>query len=245
VEATSQAAASTAAPSDTPQPSATVLPSPTPSPEPIPANPVSLGVGLASLDTYLLKITTRVQSNDPSEFVETSMEVQQSHPQDAQVLSSISVTGSPETSSPERSESTSYQIGLETCSISDGEVEFNTLDPIEKEMASIFNRLMDVLPVIENPEYIGDETVNGIATHHFSFSLSGLGSQSGAVVTTNQGEYWLAVEGQYLVKYQFVIELSSTPEENIRQEYRLELQNVNQPLTISFPPECLAARGTQ
>ena len=30
------------------------------------------------------------------------------------------------------------------------------------------------------------------------FKVAGLGEKSGAVVNANQGEYWLAVDGQYL-----------------------------------------------
>jgi hypothetical protein len=225
-------------------PSPTPEPTPTPTPTPIPHRPVGLGEGLASLDTYHLVITTRSQSTDPGDRVETVMDLQQSHPQDAQVVKNISTTSSSESSTPESSESTSYQIGLETCSISDGEVEFDTLDPLEKEMASIFNRLMDMLAVVENPQYLGDETVNGIPAHHFSFSLGGLGSQSGAEATANLGEYWLAVDGQYLVKYAYLVELRTSPQDVNRQEYLLELKEANQPLTIAFPAECQAAQNS-
>lgn len=223
-------------------PAASPTPAPSPTPTPIPDRPVGISAGLASLDSYALSIMNRLQSNDPADFSETTIEIQQVRAQDAQVVHTSSLTGSAESSTPERSESFSYQIGLETCSLSEGEAEFNTLGALEKELASIFNRVIDFLPLVENPQYLGAETVNGIPSSHFTFQLSGLGSQSGADVTANQGEYWLAVDGQYLVKYSLVIELRTSPEQGMRQEYRLELTNANQPISITFPPACESAR---
>jgi hypothetical protein len=96
--------------------------------------------------------------------------------------------------------------------------------------------------VTGEPQYVAQETVNGVLSNHFTFILNGLGGQSGADVTANQGDYWLAVDGQYLVKYTLVVELRSSPEEVFRQEYRLELTGINQPLTIDFPAECIAVK---
>ena len=37
------------------------------------------------------------------------------------------------------------------------------------------------------------------------------GAESGSVVTVNQGEYWIAVDGQYLVAYSLHYQLRSGP----------------------------------
>jgi hypothetical protein len=57
------------------------------------------------------------------------------------------------------------------------------------------------------------------------------------------GEYWVALDGQYLVKYALVLEAATGPEgdpaaEIMHGEYSFELQETNQPVNISLPPEC-------
>jgi hypothetical protein len=69
-----------------------------------------------------------------------------------------------------------------------------------------------------------------------------LGVKSGAVVKANQGDYWLAVDGQYIVKYTLILETSmSADSEVFHEEISMELNQVNQPISISFPQSCLDA----
>ena len=124
----------------------------------------------------------------------------------------------------------------------DGEWDFSSLAPAEKEMISLNSAIMDFVPLIENPQFIGQEELNGVLVDHYSFQVSGLGSQSGAEVTANQGEYWMAVDGEYLVRYTLRVELRSDPETGYAQEYRLETGEINQPQAIAFPAECLQAK---
>jgi hypothetical protein len=72
--------------------------------------------------------------------------------------------------------------------------------------------------------------------------LSGLGVDSGAEVTENQGEYWIAQDGQYLVKYLLTVEEQSEPGKPIRFSVSIDLTSVNQPVDITLPAECLALK---
>ena len=108
-------------------------------------------------------------------------------------------------------------------------------------MQRLVTSMIGMTPVIDNPAFVAAETVNGIPTNHFSFQVSGLGAASGAVVNTNQGDYWLATDGQYIVKYILVIETSTSEAEVYHEEFSIVMDQVNQPVTISFPQGCLDA----
>ena len=84
--------------------------------------------------------------------------------------------------------------------------------------------------------------MNGIPSNHFTFKVSGLGVSSGAQVNANQGDYWLAVDGQFIVKYNLVLETSTDPLTDVlHEEISIDLTQVNQPIDISFPQACLDA----
>ena len=102
---------------------------------------------------------------------------------------------------------------------------------------------MDLTLYVEDPVLVGEEQVNGIQTRHYTFKVSGLGKKSGAEVTQSSGEYWSAVDGNYLVKYNLVLEMRNAPEDSsaakvIHSETSYELNMVNQPITIEMPAEC-------
>jgi hypothetical protein len=89
---------------------------------------------------------------------------------------------------------------------------------------------------------VAAETVNGISTNHFTFHVSGLGATSGTVVNINQGDYWLAVDGQYIVKYTLIIETSMAADaEVLHEEISIKMNQINQPISIAFPQRCLDA----
>ena len=91
-----------------------------------------------------------------------------------------------------------------------------------------------------------EETVNGIQSNHFTFKVSGLGAKSGAEVTANQGEYWLAVDGRYIFKYTLVLESRTVPlSEILHEEISIDLTDINNPIDISFPQSCINAKNAK
>ncbi len=143
---------------------------------------------------------------------------------------------------PDKTDSNVFQIGNDQCSGSADGWTWSTNTPAETEMSDLIKNMIGFTPLIDNPTFVAEETVNGIQSNHFSFKISGLGVKSGADVKTNQGDYWLAVDGQYIVKYTLVVETSmSANSEVLHEEISLDLNQVNQPVNIAFPQGCLDA----
>jgi len=109
-------------------------------------------------------------------------------------------------------------------------------------MQGLVTGMLGLTPLIDDPVFVAEETIHGIPSNHFSFQVSGLGASSGAVVNLNQGDYWLAIDGQYIVKYVLVVEMSMAAESEVmREEITIEMNQVNQPVSIAFPQACLDA----
>jgi hypothetical protein len=116
------------------------------------------------------------------------------------------------------------------------------MPPNQAEMLDIIASMLGITPLIDTPTFVAQETMNDIPSNHFTFKVSGLGVSSGAQVNANQGDYWLAVDGQYIVKYILVLETSLDPQTDVlHEEISIELTQVNQPISIAFPQSCLDA----
>jgi len=209
------------------------------SPTAIPSEPIGIQQGLASLNSYMFVMRIKALGPNPADWAESVIEEQYSLDQDARVRHITSSESSVEAPEIEVTDEYAYTIGLEQCSGMGEDWSFSSQTPIENELTSILGEMISIVPLIDDPEFVGSETVNGILTNHFVFTLSGLGVESGAEVIANQGEYWLAQDGQYIVKYSLELEMHASPEEVYRQETYFELTNINQPVSIAFPQACL------
>ena len=223
-----------------PQPAGTELP-PTPTGTP-PANPVSINDGLGSLNSYQMTVISKSIGPDPTQSTTINLETQHSKDTDAtHTHYSISVVKKGG-GDPNNSESDMYSIGNDQCSGSGKDWKWTSYSPDEVEIRGLIKSMIGMTPLIENPTFVAQETVNSIPSNHFTFKVSGLGVKSGAEVKTNQGDYWLAVDGQYIVKYTLVVETSTDPQTNlVHEEISIELNQINQPVAIAFPQTCLDA----
>lgn len=240
-------AGATSAPGETANapaaPEATATSAPSPTPTPVPNQPVSMFSGLASLDSY--QSTLRMFSSGPGAGATSETVNQTQYNRAAKATRSSIVSKSSSEDSPEIETSSQDQVSvdLETCTYEDGEWSYSKMEPQEKELLSIVTHLYDVLPVISSPVFIATETKNGIAANHFSFQVDTAGAESGTVAAVNEGEYWLAVDGQYLVAYSLRLELRSGPEGDAsakvnRLEIDYSLDSVNQAIEIQLPAGC-------
>jgi hypothetical protein len=240
---TAQAPANTS-PGNTPQGNP-IQPGNSSNPQPAgtpPSNPVSLNEGLSSLNSYQMTMNYKSTGPDPSESSSNLVEMQRSNDQDARYIhyttSSVKAGGG----DPSNSESNIYQIGNDECDGSGTDWTWTTQLPNQTEMNGLVQNMFTMTPLIDTPTFVAAETVNGIASNHFTFKISGLGAKSGAAVNANQGDYWLAVDGQYIVKYNLVLETSMGPSVDvIHEEFAMDLTQVNQPVNIAFPQTCLDA----
>ncbi|HEY5156402.1 MAG TPA: hypothetical protein VII93_00360 [Anaerolineales bacterium] len=234
---TPQAPGSTAqAPGNTPQGNGN-QPGGTP-----PANPVSINDGLGSLNSYQMTVIIKSIGPDPAQSSTTTVETQHSKDTDASYthlnMSVIAKGGG----DPNNTDSSIYRIGNDQCSGSGEDWTWTTMAPDQAEMLDIIKNMLGLTPLIDTPTFVAQETVNGVPSNHFTFKVSGLGVTSGAEVITNQGDYWLAVDGQYIVKYILVLETSMDPQTNLlHEEISIDLNQINQPINIAFPQACLDA----
>jgi hypothetical protein len=196
---------------------------------------------LASLNTYSLVIASNITGPTQADFSHTRFEIKKSNDQNAISMHYVVNQSSADDSQPSQSDSYTYSIGNAQCSGSDVDGwDYTTTTPQQTEMQALFTQMIDILPIIDAPTFVGSETMNGIMTNHFSFRISGLGLQSGAEVTSNQGDYWLAQDGQYIVKYSLVTETSdTTTQATLHMDLLIELTDINQPVNIVFPVGCV------
>ena len=218
---------------------------PTSTPKPVatpPANPVSINDGLASLNSYQMTVNYMSTGPDPSQSSAIVMKMQRSQDQDARYTQITQSTVKKGGGKPDTSESDTYQIGNDQCSGSGTDWTWTSMDANQTEMMELLKNMIGLTPLIDNPSFVAQETVNGIPSNHFTFKVEGLGAKSGAVVNVNQGDYWLAVDGQYIVKYTLELKTSMDPKTNVLDEQiSINLDQVNQPVSIAFPKVCLDA----
>jgi hypothetical protein len=223
------------------------LPTPTTPGTAVSSQPVSFQEGLASLNSYQLEIVT--ESTGPNQLAQSSNQITVRHAADANATQIQMQSFSRGEDNPEGSESMSqrFLVSYDSCQFSDGEWSYEALTPLERELADFSLTLTDLRLPIENPVLVGSETINGVAADHFTFRLTSLGQASGAQVQAADGEYWLAQDGRYLVKYVLTINMRTGPEgdpaaQAFQSTTRVELRDINQPIAITLPPECEALK---
>ena len=226
---------------------------PTQTPAPTPTrrapNPAMVGMrtGLASLNSYQTTLRTLVSGPEPADKNEISMITQVDSAKKASRtrMETREVNADNPKGSTDSNET--IAIGNQQCEITgQGASQKGKLTdqkPIEADLRGSLSGLLDVTLSAENPTFAGEETVNGIPTNHFTFKMTQLGKESGAVVRNNKGDYWLARDGQYLVKYTLALEAAtaaegSTQAQVFKADVSYELSNVNTPVTIAFPAFC-------
>jgi hypothetical protein len=221
-------------------PTATVKPT-TKAPNAI---PLPIRQGLTSLNTYRLKIhqvtngPTKDDKNDTTTLIEVNSKTNSTH---TRIESTASSAEDPK---PEKNVSDNYTVGNTTCEISGtsstptGKITQD--DPFTKDLTGTVTNLVDFSLYVENPVFVAEENLNGVAANHFTFKVTRLGKDSGAIVNQNSGEYWVAKDGQYLVKYVVILDISSDKAgtKMMHSETNLELSAINQPIDIAIPANC-------
>jgi len=161
---------------------------------------------------------------------------------------STSTQTGPDFEEPEITTQDLYGVDGETCQF-DGETwTYTEATDQQREVLDVGERLFDFTIVPDNPVEVGQETIAGISATHFSYTVSGFGSESGALVTANQMDYWVANDTGVLLKYTMVVESRSGPTsdpdaEVYRVEASAELISANLFVAIELPEGCLAEKA--
>jgi hypothetical protein len=208
------------------------------------SKPVGLQEGLGSLDSYQVILFLHASDSkgnltEVTETIERSVVDKNSH------TTTISKSFDPENDTEENdSTDETYVVGNASCSGSGEDWTYTEMTAQEKEMLDVYKGMIDVLPLIDNPQFVAEETINGIDTNHFTFQVSGIGDVSGSVATVNSGDYWLAKDGNYIVKYHLILEVQSAAEgtqesETSNIEASIDLNNINVPVSFTMPSTCV------
>jgi hypothetical protein len=230
-----------------PQASAPQVAAPTLAPSEPPSLPTSLQSTLASLDSYRFMLKYHKTGKKPADT--TIIEVTMDRDDKADAVHSIYTLQNPiklsdTEADTEPSTAEIWSSGDVTCTKdSDGKYESKEQKKTDTDNTKDLLDLLDIVPRIDNPEFVGAETVNGIASNHFRFKIANYMADSGWLVTRNEGEYWLAQDGQFIVKYSLYLDASSAPEASAKADIikvfiSEELQNINQPVNIKLPSGC-------
>ena len=212
----------------------------------IPSNPIGLRRGLSSLNGY--RLTIRSINNGPTSQNKNQVTIKEESGSDKKSshVQYETISSSPDNPQAKSSTSDRYTIGNHQCNFSsnNSKVAISDMDPMAKELMNTWYTLIEFVPMVNEPVFIGEEDVNGVRTNHFKFKANGLGVDSGAEVISSDGEYWLAQDGQYIVKYSVVIETRIGPagdantKGTMHSEFYIEVKDINQPITIAFPQTC-------
>jgi len=97
----------------------------------------------------------------------------------------------------------------------------------------------DIIGGLDNAHRVQpDERVNGILCRHYTFDET---SVAWAALARAEGEVWVAVDGDYVVKYVMQADgKNPATEDEGRIEWVYEVRGVNEPITIEPPPGCEA-----
>ncbi len=130
-----------------------------------------------------------------------------------------------------------------TCTFDGEEYTSDAPSPIGTDFGNILSGVFDIVIPDSGAQKVGDESVAGVAAEHYSFSIQGLGADSGWLVDANQGDVWVAKDGGYVLKYTVNVSMRSDAQstESYNVQLTLELTSVNQPVTIQVPAQCPAA----
>lgn len=212
-----------------------------------PMFPVSINQGLASLDSYRMTYATdMIDSTTQQETVTTLVMASDREADATYTRSETSVTGAemdPEASGGVQEQ---YSIGNQFCQVSDGLAELTTVSEAARVMMDLMSQAVSFNPVIEDPVFAGEGTVNGVPVRKYTFELRSLGATSDVEVSRSDGSYAIAVDGDYLVHYLLDLELRTGAEGEPEAQssilhLEVSLEDINQPVEIVFPAECQAA----
>ncbi len=198
--------------------------------------------GLSSLDSYEWKVSTvsvGPGAADRSEENGNGASDSQANLRYQKMASNSTSADDPAGS---QSVTETWRTADMTCTFDGEEYTSDAANPFVSDMGTVLAGVFDIVIPQGNAKNVGSETIAGVAADHYTFTIQGLGAESGAQVEANSGEVWVAKDGGYLLKYQVTASLRSdaASSEVSSLTLTLELTSVNQPVNIQVPAACPA-----
>jgi hypothetical protein len=208
--------------------------------------PVPINQGLASLNSYRMSYTNDVYDSVPDQRSVTTFVVARDKEADAAYNSTESQVTTEDYQVQSTTLQEQYVIGNQVCILQDGVATVNFMSDSAQELTGLMSQGFTYNPLIENPEFIGEDMVNGVPVRLYEFEVTSVSATSEAEVGRAEGSYALADDGDYLVNYRLDMELRTGPEDDPAAEYSvsffdLSLEGINEPQEIVFPETCETA----
>jgi hypothetical protein len=205
---------------------------------------VPLREGLASFDAYVFAFSVITSGPSSDARTESINQVEYDRETDSRLTISDTTQTGPDFDEPSVTTQRIRTVGNITCTFDGEEWAYSEVTDQEREMSQLAERLIDFVPVIENPVEIGRGEFAGIPAIHYTFSPSGLGQTSGAVTEVTTAEYWVSIDGAVLLFYRLVASSRNGPTndpstETFTLEMNAELVDTIGPGVIELPDKCL------
>ena len=218
--------------------------------EQVAARPLPLREGLGTFNNYQWHMEVSTVGPTADERLDLVTDWSFNRDPESNLSRTNSTQTGPDFETPEITTQEVYAVEGDTCQFDGESWTFEEATDQQREVLDVGERLFDFTLVPDNPVEVGQETVAGIPATHFTYSVSGFGSESGALVTANQMDYWVSNDTNVLLKYTAVVESRSGPTTDPEAEvYRIEttaeLISANQFVPIDLPAECLASAETE
>lgn len=199
--------------------------------------------GFASLDSYeweVSAVTVGPTADDRSEVTGQGASDSAQHISYQKMTTTDTTADDPE---PSTSVTESWRSPESTCEFDGEEYTVDARNPFEVNLDGVLSGVFDIVIPAGNAELVGTETVAGVEAKHYTFTIEGLGADSGTQVEANEGELWVAVDGGYLLRYEVAADMRSAPTGSADAEefsitLRLELTSVNEPVDVQQPAGC-------
>lgn len=225
-------------------PATTTVPTTTTSTVPAPVVPVPLREGLASFDAYVFAFSVVTSGPSADERTESTNRLEYDRATNSRLTVSDTTQTGPDFEEPQVTTERVRTVGNITCTNDGTEWTYSEVSDQEREMSQLAQRLIDFVPVVENPIEVGRGEIAGIPAIHYTFTPSGLGQTSGAITEVSTAEYWVSIDGAVLLSYHLVASSRSGPTDDpATQVFTLEvtadLVDTIGPGELSLPQKCL------
>jgi hypothetical protein len=211
---------------------------------PPPVVPVPLREGLASFDAYVFTFSVITSGPTADARTESTNRIEYDRASNSRLVVSDTTQTGPDFEEPQVTSEKIRTVGNITCSFDGTDWSYTEVSDQEREISQFAERLIDFVPVIEDPIEVGRGEMAGIPAIHYTFTPSGLGQTSGAITEVSTAEYWVSVDGAILLSYHVVASSRNGPTgdsntETFTLEMKADLVDTIGPGEVSLPQKCL------
>jgi hypothetical protein len=201
--------------------------------------------GMASLDSYEWTLQAKSVGPTAADSSEITANGMSDRAGNTSYQKQSTTTSSADDPTPSTNVNEYWRLAQSVCQFDGEEYTTDARSPFEIDLGNVISGVFDIVIPSGDAKLLGEEEVAGVPARHYSFVIKGLGTASGTQVDANEGQLWVAKDGDYMVKYQVTAAMRTAPSsvaeaEQTSIDLKLELTSVNQPVSVTAPPGCPA-----